>query len=106
MTIDRAIQILDPDHREQYDSLETVKEACRMGMEALEKMKSPLRAFIEQEVEYRLSDVFFADKDNISNEQIEQIVEYFYENDYIVIDYEFLDAEFIKQLDKMGIKHE
>lgn len=31
MTIERAIEILDPEHRENYDSLETVNEACRMG---------------------------------------------------------------------------
>lgn len=37
MTLERAIEILNPEHREQYDSLETVEEACRMGMRALEK---------------------------------------------------------------------
>lgn len=37
MTYERAAEILDPDHRENYDSLETVKEACRMGMDALKK---------------------------------------------------------------------
>lgn len=35
MELTRAIEILDPEHREQYDSLEEVNEACRMGMEAL-----------------------------------------------------------------------
>ncbi len=39
MTYDRAIEILDPEHREHYDSIETVNEACRMGMEALKKCK-------------------------------------------------------------------
>jgi len=39
MEIDRAIEILNPEHREQYDSLATVQEACRMGMKALEKQK-------------------------------------------------------------------
>lgn len=39
MTIDRAIEILNPEHREHYDSIETVNEACRMGMEALEKTR-------------------------------------------------------------------
>ena len=39
MTIDRAIEILDPEHRENYDGLDEVNEACRMGMEALEKMR-------------------------------------------------------------------
>lgn len=37
MTIDRAIQILDPDHREHYDGLAEVNEACRMGMAALQE---------------------------------------------------------------------
>ena len=31
----RAIEILDPEHREQYGSIEPVNEACRMGREAL-----------------------------------------------------------------------
>ena len=35
MELARAIEILDPEHRERYDSLEEVNEACRMGMEAL-----------------------------------------------------------------------
>lgn len=39
MTIDRAIEILDPEHREQYESIDPVNEACRMGMEALEPPK-------------------------------------------------------------------
>ena len=37
MEIERAIEILDPEHREHYESIEPVMEACRMGMEALEK---------------------------------------------------------------------
>ena len=39
MTIDRAIEILDPEHRENYDGMDEVNEACRMGMEALERMR-------------------------------------------------------------------
>ena len=39
MTIERAIEILNPEHREHYDSLEPVNEACRMGMEALERSR-------------------------------------------------------------------
>ena len=34
MTIERAIEILDPKHREHYESIDPVEEACRMGMEA------------------------------------------------------------------------
>lgn len=39
MTTERAIEILNPEHREHYDSIETVNEACRMGMEALERTR-------------------------------------------------------------------
>lgn len=39
MTVERAIEILDPNHREHYGSIETVNEAYRMGMKALEKQK-------------------------------------------------------------------
>lgn len=39
MTIERAIEILNPEHREHYDSIETVNEACRMGMEALQRTR-------------------------------------------------------------------
>lgn len=39
MKIDRAIEILDPEHRENYDGMDEVNEACRMGMEALERMR-------------------------------------------------------------------
>lgn len=37
MTTERAIEILDPDHREHYESIEPVNEACRMAISALEK---------------------------------------------------------------------
>lgn len=37
MTLERAIEILNPEHREHYDSLETVEVACKMGMDALKK---------------------------------------------------------------------
>lgn len=37
MTTERAIEILNPEHREHYESIEPVNTACRMGMEALEK---------------------------------------------------------------------
>lgn len=39
MTIDRAIEILNPEHREHYDGMDEVNEACRMGMEALERIR-------------------------------------------------------------------
>ena len=34
MTIERAIEILNPEHREHYESIDPVNDACRMGMEA------------------------------------------------------------------------
>ena len=42
MTAERAIEILDPEHRENYESIEPVEEACRMGMKAL-KMCEPMK---------------------------------------------------------------
>lgn len=39
MKIDRAIEILNPEHRENYDGMDEVNEACRMGMEALERTR-------------------------------------------------------------------
>jgi hypothetical protein len=33
--IERAIEILNPAHREHYESIEPVDEACRMGIAAL-----------------------------------------------------------------------
>ena len=39
MTFDRAIEILNPEHCEHYNSIETVNEACRMGMTALKRCK-------------------------------------------------------------------
>ena len=38
MKIERAIEILDPMHRERYDSVDTVGAACRMGMDALRRL--------------------------------------------------------------------
>lgn len=39
ISIDRAIEILNPEHREHYDGLDEVNEACRMGMEALKRQR-------------------------------------------------------------------
>ena len=44
MKIERAREILDPEHREHYDGIETVNEACRMGRDALGKLV-PLRPY-------------------------------------------------------------
>lgn len=42
ITVKRAIEILDPTHREHYneipDGIEQVNEACRMGVQALKRL--------------------------------------------------------------------
>ena len=40
MTYERAAEILDPEHLENY-SIETVKEACRIGMDAFKFLSTP-----------------------------------------------------------------
>lgn len=40
MKIDRAIEIIDPNHRECYEDLEEVNEACRFGVYALQMLKA------------------------------------------------------------------
>lgn len=39
MTIDRAIEILNPKSREGWNTINEIKVACRMGMEALERTR-------------------------------------------------------------------
>lgn len=39
MTIERAMEILDPQHRENYDSIKTVEEAMEIGRAALAYVK-------------------------------------------------------------------
>lgn len=39
MTDERAIEILDPKHREHYESIEPVEEACRIGIKAIKRVK-------------------------------------------------------------------
>lgn len=82
MTPERAIEILDPEHREHYDNLEVVNEACRMGMEAL-KIIYPLA---DKSFDYKptnaevliqmLADVVQngANEDGFSNVEYEEIV--------------------------------
>ena len=60
MTIERAIEILDPEHREKYESIEPVNEACRMGMEALkenEKLRKEIKE-IKNKIATMLSKYF------------------------------------------------
>lgn len=52
MKIERAVEILNPEHREHYDSIETVNEACRMGMEALQRTRwIPVEERLPEELE-------------------------------------------------------
>ena len=44
MTTERAMEILDQERRKHYDSSEPIKEACRMGMEALRRVQVLERA--------------------------------------------------------------
>lgn len=39
MTDERAMEILDPDHLEYYESIEPVEEACRIGIKAIKRVK-------------------------------------------------------------------
>lgn len=52
MTIDRAIEILNPEHREHYDGMDEVNEACRMGMEALERERNAVPVVRCRDCEY------------------------------------------------------
>lgn len=50
MTPERAMEILNPNHKEKYDSLETVNEACRFGINAIREIqdaKKTLKGKIE-----------------------------------------------------------
>lgn len=38
MTDERAMEILDPNHREHYDSIEPVNQACLIGIKAIKKV--------------------------------------------------------------------
>jgi hypothetical protein len=38
MTKERAMEILDPNHREKFESLDEVNEACEMGRRALKRL--------------------------------------------------------------------
>ena len=48
MTIERAMEILNPEHREHYESIEIVEEACRMGMNAL-KTSAPMKVVVDEQ---------------------------------------------------------
>ena len=57
MTDERAIEILDPEHREHYENIEPVNEACRIGIAAIKRVKvlesenAALRERLERAIE-------------------------------------------------------
>lgn len=57
MTDERAIEILSPEHREHYESIEPVNEACRIGIAAIKRVKvleaenAALRERLEKAIE-------------------------------------------------------
>ena len=64
MTIDRAIEILNPEHREHYESIDPVIEACRMGMKALEQTRwIPCSERLPEEGKRYLVSAIWKDKD-------------------------------------------
>lgn len=101
MTPERAAEILDPQHREVYDSIETVNEACRMGMEAL---KTPLLAFIKEEVPFRLKEVLGVPDEAQTLELVEEMVDRLWENNDVMFDYDALDDFLLGILGEHDIK--
>lgn len=101
ISIERAIETLDPEHREHYESIDPVNEACRMGMEAL---KNPLLAFIKQEVPFRLEEVLEVPEGSRTFELIEECVDRLYESSDVMFDYDALDSFLTGILDEHGIK--
>lgn len=39
ISLDRAIEILNPEHREDRPNMDEINEACRMGMEAMQELR-------------------------------------------------------------------
>jgi len=39
ISLDRAIEILNPEHREGHPNMDEINEACRMGMEAMQELR-------------------------------------------------------------------
>ena len=39
ISLDRVIEILNPEHREDHPNMDEINEACRMGMEAMQELR-------------------------------------------------------------------
>lgn len=103
MTVGRAMEILDPQHREQYESIEPVYEACRMGREAL---ANPLLTFIKQEVPFRLTEVLNLPENAFDFGLIEECVDRLYDNSDIMFNYDAIDSLLLGVLSEHGIETE
>lgn len=101
MTPDRAAEILDPEHREHYDSIETVNEACRMGMEAL---KNPLLEFIRQEVPFRFREILGVPEDAITEELTDECVKTLWDGCDRMLNYDWIDEAIGGVLKEYGIE--
>lgn len=80
MTNERAAEILNPEHREQYDSIETVNEACRIGMTAINRLTK---------IEKYLADGYMLVEDDnggLATMTFDRMVE-------IIVDYGCVDVE-------------
>ena len=89
MTPERAMEILDPEHREHYESMEPVNEACRMGMEALRRVQVLERA-LQLACECYV-DIFF--------EQY-KLIEWIVSDDKLLYAHDFVMPEIIKEAEK------
>ena len=54
MKIERAIEMLNPEHREEYKSMDEINEACRLGMEALKLLDNNIAIVNTEAVVRRL----------------------------------------------------
>ena len=100
MKFERAIEILDPNHRENYENLRTVEIACKMGMEA---MRNPLLTFIRQEVPYRLADVLEVPSAKITPALVKECVNKMYDSCDMMFNYDWIDEFLADILKKNGI---
>lgn len=100
MKFERAIEILDPNHRENYENLRTVEIACKMGMEA---MRNPLLTFIRQEVPYRLADVLEVPSARITPKLVKECVNKMYDSCDMMFNYDWIDEFLAGILKKNGI---
>lgn len=80
MTNERAAEILNPEHRERYDNIETVNKACRIGTNAIIRL---------DKIEKQLADgcmLVEGDNGEIATMTFDRLVE-------LIVDYGCVDIE-------------